>query len=216
MTHRSHPLPFPVRDATDLHRAIRYARTRGDASARRYVISRARALGHADLLPNTWTLPVPSSTTTHRASLDQQFEEKAKQHDISVAKLKTVYFRGVEEYQDSGFDMGTPTMWGLARVQRFINAVSCGAPLDMDADLLEVNNPAATVDPGIDIVIDPNAILADVLYASGEKTAEMFEPADVYSISFEDGVIEVGGSLDGRPWAYTLDTVSGEHNLSLE
>lgn len=145
-------------------------------------------------------------------SLDQQFEEKSQQCGISVAKLKTVYFRGVEEYHALHHDMGTPMMWGLARVQRFINCITRGLPLTNDDDLL-ATKASLTADCGIDIAVDASAVLSDVLYSTGAQTAAMFQPGDVQSILVEDDIITVDGTLDGKVWSYSLDTISGEHKL---
>jgi hypothetical protein len=196
------PLPFPVRDTADLRRAVRYVARDGDSHARRYVVARARALGCTDMLPPGWLKPMPQRTLTHM-SLDQRFKEKSVQCGIGVAKLKAVYFRGVEEFQSSDFDMGTPMMWGLARVQRFINCVQTGAPMQSDTDLLATANEIAA-DCGIDISVDAGAVLADVLYSSGSQ------------IRVEDDIITVDGTIDGTGWSYSLDTISGEHDLFVE
>ncbi len=150
-----------------------------------------------------------SSTT-----LDQQFAETSEKYDIGVAKLKAVYFRGIEEYHSSAFDMGTPTTWGLARVQRFINCVSTGASMTTDRDLVEIP-PAALPDAGVNISVDASALIADVLYSDGARIAALFAPAQVTALSFEDDVIDVDGTLDGQAWRYSLNTASGEQNMQI-
>lgn len=216
MTH-SHPLPFPVRDAADLKRAITYvmrARDIDRSAAQRYITQRARALGHTDMLPTMWGGRSATAVSTSPMGLDQQFREKSEQYGISLAKLKTVYFRGVDEYHSSDFDLGTPTMWGLARVQRFIDSMTTDAPMLSDQDLVSTDE-VTTVDCGIDICVDASALIADVVYGDGSQTASMFAPAQVLCIAFEDDIITVDGMLDNEAWRYSLSTISGYQNLQI-
>lgn len=156
------------------------------------------------------------STMTTSTSLDEEFTSRALETGISVNKLKAVYFRGVDAFYLSSSDAGTPTMWGLARVQRFINAVTRGDNFYEDSDL---NTGAASVDTsdrGVTIAIDASELVSDVLYRSGANTAAMFYPGVVDNITLEDCTIIIAGTLDDQVWQYELDTISGDHNFFIE
>ena len=218
MDHPSRPLPFPVHDRAGVKRAVTYT-AKSDAAGRarlqRFVAQRAHDLGCSDLIPSSWqnNRPMITSSTT---GLDRQLELKSIECGISLAKLKTVYFRGVDEYHAAEYDMGTPSMWGLARVQRFVNGVTSGAPLTDDQDLVTSERYESNPSDGIDIAIDASDILTDFLYSSGDALAQKFAPGEVNEIRLEDEVIYVTGTLDERPWVYTLNTVTGEHQLAME
>lgn len=148
-------------------------------------------------------------------SLDAQFEQQSQQCGIGVAKLKVVYFRGVREFVNSDMTLGSAMIWGLARVQRFINAVTSEQAPELDGDLIG-SHVNAMSDPGIELSSDHGSFLTDILYASGEETAELFRPGIVSSMQIEEQLLTVEGTLDGREWVYALDTVSGQHTLHMQ
>lgn len=200
------PLPFPVRNASDLKRAVRHIvrHDPGNSAARRYVVARARALGHLDLVPTQWTSMTPTKLAS--TSLDRQFEELAEKHDISAARLKAVYFRGVEEYMSSDMTFGSATMYGLARVQRFINDQT------LDSDLCEIHD-YSEARGGIDLSEEALEFIINVLYSSGEAVVDQFRPGQVTAITvLEDGLV-VDGVLGDQTWSYTLNTSSGDDNF---
>lgn len=203
------PLPFPVRDAADLKRAIRHI-TRNDphnGDARRYVVTRARALGHVDLIPAQWTNM--TSTKLSGTSLDQQFDELAEKHSISATRLKAVYFRGVTEFIGGDMTFGSATMYGLARVQRFIKDQT------LDADLCETHE-YSEAPSGIDLSEEALEFLLNILYSSGDVVVDQFRPGQVTAITvLEDGLV-VNGVLGDQTWTYTLNTTSGDHNFSVQ
>jgi hypothetical protein len=201
MSHRH--LPFPVRDTGDLKRAIRYVQRAPDESARRYLINRARALGHSDLLPTSWIQTMPATATV---SLDQQLERLADQHHISTTQLKTVYMRGVNEFVTSDVTYGSATMYGLARVQRFIN--ERGAIID--TDLVPESNDVVSIDPGVELSSD-SFFSPDVFYSSGKSVAELFYPGVVTSMTVSEEQFEVYGEFGEITWCYVLDINTGEH-----
>lgn len=200
---RSHHLSFPVRSSKDLERAIRAA---NDDDTRSYVISRARSLGRMDMIPSSWLARLVKQHSTATASLDAQFEEYAKQHNVSSAKLKAVYLRGVAEYNQSSADFGNAVVWGMARVQRFLDG-SC------DEDLCTQDPPAVLTDLGIELTADSGAIIADVLYGDGSVIARIFDPGVVISMEVDEHNLTVNGELDGKLWHYKLDCFSGNHSL---
>lgn len=203
----THNLPFPVNDVADLKRAIRYAERNSDMpSVRRTVVARARQLGHNDLLPISWT----KMTTLHAPqSLDHQLSILAAEHDVSAVQLKTVYLRGVDDFINGDIAYGSATMYGLARVQRFIN--ERGAVID--ADLVAVD-PTAVLDTGI-VVSEDSVFIPDVIYAAGEKTAALFSPGTVTQILQGTEKLYVFGEISGLEWMYTLDVHNGEHSFEI-
>ena len=206
----SHHLPFPVRDTSDLKRAIKFvSRTTSiDEDAKRYVIGRARALGHTDLLPTSWT---QMTTTQHEVTLDEQIEQLAGKFNVSEAQLKTVYLRGVNDFLSSDITYGSATMYGLARVQRFIS--ERGAVLD--SDLLEVDESIIETDCGIELTAGM-FFSPDIIYASGKQVAALFEPGIVTSITVADDFLHVNGELGQLRWNYQLDTDTGAHSLTIQ
>lgn len=203
------PLPFPVIDTGDLKRAIRYLERSHsvDHAAQRYVVSRARALNHADLLPSSWT---KMRTTNTGPSLDQQLEHLAEQHGISETQLKTVYLRGVDTFFTDDVTYGSAAMYGLARVQRFIS--ERGSSIDTD---LIATAPRAAVSTGVDLSEDA-FFVSDILYSTGSDLARVFDPGTVSSITLEDDVMRVDGELGSLRWVYRLDTASGEHEFVIQ
>lgn len=192
---------FPVHNSSDLRRAIRHVEKSGDESERKYVINRARALGRADMIPVGWVMPSYRKLNNVK-SLDDQFESYAEQFGISVVKLKTVFFRGVQEYEQSDADFGNAAVWGMARVQRFING-SC------DEDLLpEVND--VEQDPGLEVTEESVGIVSKFLYGNLDQ---IFSPGRVVHVEFCDDTMHVLGTLDEDQWRYEINLTTGEHEL---
>ena len=203
------PLPFPVRDIGDLKRAIKFvsrASTIDDAT-RRYIVARAKTLGHVDLLPTSW---IHMTTMQDELTLDQQIKHLAEYHDVSHAQLKTVYLRGVDDFLNSDITYGSATMYGLARVQRFIN--ERGAVIDSD---LTPTASYTAPDHGIELA-SGMYFSPDVIYSSGEKVASLFSPGVVTGITVTDDHIHVVGDLGSLNWSYELNTMTGEHSFKIQ
>jgi hypothetical protein len=207
-----HPLPFQVRDLSELRRAIAYAEDEVDV--RRYVMQRARALGHTDMVPVSWSERLAPRPAQPAQSLDAEFERLSQTYDIGVAKLKAVYLRGVKEFTSSQDAQGSPTMYGLARVQRFVNAATNAHVSCPDDDLMD-KLPEIQVDQGLDIAVDAGALVQDVVYSYGSRVAQIFHPGVVRAIGINDTTLWVLGILDGIDWAYELDMMSGDEKLNI-
>lgn len=203
-----HHLPFPVSDTSDLKRAIRYTLKSPDDATIRYVSIRAKALGHTDLLPTHWK---KMTTTTPANSLDAQFESLSTQHSLSVAKLKTVYFRGIDDFLASDIGFGSATMYGLARVQRFIT--ERGATID--SDLLAQDGEETAPENGFELVFDSELYLMDIYYDNGLRIAELFEPGVTTGIAATEHGIVVDGILGSIEWHYELDTRTGRFSFTI-
>ena len=197
------PLPFPVRDTSGLKRAIKFVLRAAsiDEDAQRYVIGRARLLGHTDLLPTSWT---QMTTAQYDVTLDEQIEQLAQNNGISVAQLKTVYLRGVNDFLESQITYGSATMYGLARAQRFINERGSV----VDGDLVETDDHTTELDHGIELSAGM-FFSPDIVYASGQQVAALFAPGVVTSIALHDDSLRVNGELGALKWSYVLETVSG-------
>lgn len=165
---------FPIRDGVDLKRALAsFGRAKDKGAAKRHIIRRARALGKIDLLPESWKATAsrefPGSGT--RAAepgapktivvaaagpneLDDQLLIKAERHNsaapddrqVSVAKLKAVYRRGLAEFTVK--PCVTPEQYAHARVNSFLRLLGGDAPDSAsytgDNDLLPASHPART------------------------------------------------------------------------
>lgn len=69
-------------------------------------------------------------------AIEALLSQQAQHLEVSVAKLRCVYLRGVKEAVIGGYD-GTPYTFGLARVQRFSKAMTnSNHRLTQDFDLL--------------------------------------------------------------------------------
>lgn len=165
---------FPIRDGADLRRAIQaFGRAKDKGAAKRHIIRRARALDKVELLPDTWRVlalkefpgqpaapavepedetivPVPVAAS---AALEETLAKKAERHNatahldrrVSVAKLKTVYKRGVVDHVER--PCVTPDQAAQARVNSFLRLLASGAPdsayYTADNDLLPASHPLA-------------------------------------------------------------------------
>lgn len=206
------PLPFPISDTSDLKRAIRYVSKNDTDKNRRYVMSRAKALGHLDMIPGEWLIPV-SSVHTH-TSLEKQFSEQSAKYGISIARLKCVYMRGIEDYKNQDIDMGSASMWGLVRVQKYINAVKSGDhSITDDQDLFESAVCASSSGDGLELNIDASNIIADVVYGTGKSISSIFYPGTVEFVSVSDDALHVFGRLNDEYWRYDLNMVDGRHEF---
>lgn len=208
--HLNHHLPFPVRDTSDLKRAIKYiirAHPTDDV-AKRYIIDRARALGHTDILPTSWTI---MTTAHYEITLDDQIEHLAQSSGVSEAQLKTVYLRGVNDFLDSDITYGSATMYGLARVQRFI--AERGAVID--SDLTETDAYEAQNDHGIELSAGM-FFSPDIVYASGQQVAKLFEPGEVTSMTLSDDLLQISGELGALQWNYVLDIITGHTSFAVQ
>ncbi len=200
----SQPHRLSIRNARDLQDAIK---SHTDARDRLYISSRARALGRTDLLPTAWN----QMTTTYVNSLDRQIEYLAEEHKLSSVQLKTVYLRGVEDFVSGDVTYGSATMYGLARVQRFIN--ERGTIIDTD---LVSSDPESLLDCGIEISSE-SFFSPEVLYTSGEKMADLFKPGVVTCITVEDDAwLTIDGELGNIQWQYQLNTSTGAHSFEIQ
>lgn len=167
---------FPIKDAADLKRAIQaFGRAKDKGAAKRHIIRRAKSLGKVSLLPDTWKVtasrefpgskPVPvdqepASVVIAAAPptpLDDELTWKAFNHNIdadedrqvTVAKLKAVYKRGVADFTDR--PCVTAEQYAHARVNSFLRLLASGAPDSAayvaDNDLLPVSHPVKVVPP---------------------------------------------------------------------
>jgi hypothetical protein len=150
-------------------------------------------------------------TTQHEVTLDEQIQHLADKCDISEAQLKTVYLRGVNDFLESDITYGSATMYGLARVQRFIS--ERGAVLD--SDLLEVENSVTSQDCGIELAAGM-FFSPDIVYASGQQVAALFEPGEVTNMTIGDAYLCVSGLLGPLQWSYVLDTVNGRTEFTVQ
>ena len=202
MATKSRRQSYPVLNSADLERAIQAAGPQDHA----YVMGRARALGRMDLIPPSWQQTPQRVAAARGASLDAQFEEYARTMGVSSAKLKAVYLRGVAEYNESSSDFGNAVVWGMARVQRFMDG-AC------DEDLMSQEAPAVLADCGIELSQGSGVIIADVLYGDGSAIARIFHPGEVLQVQLEDHMLYIMGNLDEKTWRYALDCSSGVHSL---
>jgi hypothetical protein len=148
--------------------------------------------------------------TATKYTLDEQIKFIAKKSGLSEAQLKTVYLRGVNNYVESDVTTGSATMYGLARVMRFIN--ERGAIID--TDLVEVDAKIEEYDHGFEL--SAGAFFSpDVVYASGKEFAAIFEPGVVTSITVSSDFVLVAGYLSDLEWEYALDTVTGASSLTV-
>lgn len=147
-----------VSAATDSAQAVKaslasYATTprHQKASLRREIIERATTLGMTNLLPTAWRVSVPTTNLEEALAVRASaFNAKHPDIAVSVARLRTVYLRGVSEHRQealvaAGKNEPLPmssTQWGLARVNSFLR-LAAGDPSarTSDADLLP--QPAA-------------------------------------------------------------------------
>lgn len=167
-------------------------------------------LGHTDLLPTAWTNM--TTTTQHEVTLDEQIEQLARNNNVSVAQLKTVYLRGVNDFLASEITYGSAVMYGLARAQRFINERG----KTLDSDLVQTEKPfTETSDHGIELAAG-TFFSPDIVYASGQQIAAMFEPGVVTSITLGEKTLHVRGDLGALQWSYVLDTVSGRTSFTVQ
>jgi hypothetical protein len=130
---------YPIANESDLKNAIQaYGRCKDGekAKVRRHIMKRARALGRADAIPASWRTAAASLET----DLARRVTEFNTNHDreLSVAKLRTVYLRGVSAHAAvAGTSTLLPHQMGMARVNSFLR-LAAGDPSasTLDADLL--------------------------------------------------------------------------------
>lgn len=144
-------------------------------------------------------------------SLDRQFDTLSERYGISTARLKAVYFRGVREFWSSDFGFGTASMYGLARVQRYVNGDAT-----QDVDLRDDSTVVACASPSsFEFTLDSDCVL-NAVYADGSTISRLFAPGQTEAIQVDDGEIIVTGSLDSSRWLYRLDLQTGDSSFALE
>lgn len=84
----------------------------------------------------TLLLPHHRTISLSPEAIETLLTQQAQHLEVSVAKLRAVYIRGVKEAVAQGYD-GTPHTFGLARVQRFSKALlESNHRITQDFDLL--------------------------------------------------------------------------------
>ncbi len=145
---------------------------------------------------------------------DTELAIQSQETGISIARLKAVYLRGVEEFRSTENATGTANLYGCARVQRFINGVLQGSPPKCDADLVgSAQTPQAA--QGVDVCVEAQSMFTDIIYDNASMLSQLFYPAQVTAVNIEDDRIILRGVLDGEDWTYELNTASGDHTLAL-
>lgn len=133
---------------------------------------------------------------------------------VSTAKLKAIYARGVKECIEQGYD-GSPSIYGMARVQRFVIATHTGNyRLTPDGDFapskIETQEPVSyemTAD-----TINGWSLIYDVMSADGTRVAEAFPPGSVEQTIYDKDTHELSvlGTHDDVQWLCTLNLSTGE------
>jgi hypothetical protein len=146
---------FPVRDGADLRRAIKaFGRAKDKGAAKRHIIRRARALGKTDLLPDAWKALATRefgkrenaiSLVAAPAAVEplELLATKAERYDVSLAKLKVVYDRGLTAASGTSRSCVSDVDLAHARVNAFLLALTEKHPRTcLDFDLLPTSHPA--------------------------------------------------------------------------
>ena len=143
--------------------------------------------------------------------IDDLIAAQASAAGVSAAKLRCVYSRGVRDCVEAGLD-AAPGLAGLARAQRFVSALAAGNPrLTPDADLLPGADLGSEEAPGLDVPSgEAWPAIRELVYGDGSALSAAFAPGVVESAALVDGEAQVAGSLDGAPWAWSLDLSTGE------
>jgi hypothetical protein len=133
---------YPIANVADLRRAIKaYGRSKpGDrAKVRRHIIKRARGLKQGDLIPQSWR----SASLTLEETLRIRAEDFSSRHPnapMSLARLRTVYLRGVSDHATTASTTLLPHQVGMARVNTFLRfAAGDPSASTRDSDLLARN-----------------------------------------------------------------------------
>lgn len=220
VTQRFYLLPFPVRDRSDVLRAVRHVVRQGESeNAVNYVSRRARELGCADTLPLHWHDAV-APWSIELTGLDGQIRRYAERLGVSDAKLKAVYLRGVRDFKATELDLGTAGMWGLARLQRFITACNNTNPdLTEDSDLLydEVPDEVVDFDLGMELSLEGGQKALEILRATPAELSTIFHPGEPTSMEFDQATntLTVQGRIGPDYWTYTLNAETARETLEL-
>lgn len=108
---------------------------------RQEIMDRASAIGALPMVPTEWRTSSPTTNLEQTLSLRADaFNQIHPQTPIPLAKLRTVYLRGVSEYRQKSITASIPlssTQWGLARVSSFLRfAAGDPSARSTDSDLL--------------------------------------------------------------------------------
>ena len=133
---------------------------------------------------------------------------------VSVAKLKAIYARGVKECIDQGYD-GSPSIYGMARVQRFVVATQSGNyRLTPDSDFApsKIENQELVSYEITAKNINGWDLIYDMMSANGAKVADTFPPGSVEQTIYDKDThdLSVLGTHDDVQWVCTLNLSTGE------
>lgn len=134
---------YPIESESDLKNAIQaYGRAKSSekAAVRRHIVKRARALGKTALIPDSWKVTSTSNPEQFLSQRLAEFSAQCPDSQLSLAKLRTVYLRGVSEHTQNAVTAVSSQQWAMARVNSFCR-LAAGDPTarTSDADLLNQN-----------------------------------------------------------------------------
>ncbi len=135
----------------------------------------------------------------------------ANAHSLDVTQLKVIYFRGVAEFVTNPQGAGPPSLFGLARVHRFL--IERGETIDCDLVSPQIENLGPS-DTGY-VITENTPHVPDVMYSNAESIVQAFEPATVESVEVDSEQITVTGFLGDVSWRYTLNSLLNEAKLEI-
>lgn len=148
-------------------------------------------------------------------------EDNIKNHatalGVSPSKLKAIYARGIKECIEQGYD-GSPSIYGMARVQRFVVATQTGNyRLTPDSEFAPQKNLEQEVVSYeiTDDTLNGWSLVYDVMSAEGTKIAEMFPEGSIEQTVYDKDTTEMSvlGNHNGVQWSCTLNLSTGESNF---
>lgn len=144
------------------------------------------------------------------AELDDMLDLLAKELGTSSAKLHCVYLRGVKECCDKGFT-GSPSTYGLARVQRFALAFSqSNHRMTPDTDLLPRDlPPTSQSQTSYELSNSSWPLIYDYMSGNSSSLSSAFN--DIESTVYDKDTGEI--IIYGPDWTVALDTTTGEHKI---
>lgn len=155
------------------------------------------------------------------SDVETVIKQYSKLLSVSEAKLRCVYLRGIRECSEGGLE-GSPTMYGMARMQRFVSASQGNnTRLTEDYDLLDKTVEFETVTDEStynETAMMNLELVMSLLQDDGKEVAKIFSPAITHSYCYDEDEqsVNVFGDLDGKEWEYTLHLETGETNFSIQ
>ena len=146
--------------------------------------------------------------------IEKNIHDHANALGVSPAKLKAIYARGVKECMEQGYD-GPPSIYGLARVQRFVVASQTGnyriTPDAEFAPTTAIEHKASSYEI-TDSSINGWDLIYDVMSEDGKRLAEMFPPGSVEQTVYDKDTEELAvlGTHNKVQWSCTLNLSTGE------